>query len=258
MIPIQSTACIELTFAFKATHLRGKPHEYEPRLAIWSTDRDRMPDANPGMGAQFVALKPDAERPGWLKSTARINLPGPLPIATDPLSELCIVVQAKTLSDGHEVKAELAARPYHIRVGQVNVQWYGMLAHLHRHKISHVKLTAPVETLCGFESVVAEHHFEHDTEDKARLYLKQAEKEATRGKLEISCRSTLSHDELDDHVRTAAYACPGGMDPSEYVESCAKAYSGAIKDYVGIYDTMFPEDQGRPFVRAPESTDRRR
>ncbi|MCA1799888.1 MAG: hypothetical protein LC650_01155, partial [Actinobacteria bacterium] len=250
----QESPYLELEFAFDASRLAGQPHEYHPRLAVWSTDRQRMPDAKPGQALQWVQLEEDPEDPRWMFSTAPIRLYGSsLPIAKDPLSELCVVVQAKTLSDGHEIKVEMASRPYHIKVGQVNTQWYGILSHLDKHDLEMVEIDAPVQSLCGFESVVGELDLRKAGDNEAKILLKRAENEATRGALKMTCRYVGPRSDLAKSVRAASSACPGDTSPTAYMKQCEAAYQKSLNDYLREYKHMFPDALGRPFVRRVES-----
>ena len=134
---------LRLSFRLKDVSLAGKPREYDPHLAIWSTDREQMPGADAGRAVAVIPLDRNHE------GVRSIEITDGLPIDADPHADLCITVYANTRETGCSDKLSPADRPNTIRVGQVNMHWFGLLKHLDKSKADALCVSAPVMSLAA-------------------------------------------------------------------------------------------------------------
>lgn len=246
--------------SYDAGQLAGFPDEYAPRVALWSTHQDRMPDATDGMAAVVLNMREDGE--GIWRTTERAQVASAgdaLPIETDPVSECCIIVQAATLSDGHKVHLDRADSPFYIRVGQINLPWYSVLRAMQKRGRSRASISVPVESMCGFESAIGKlqvterrRHPSLSDEDVLHMTLQEASQEASRGNLVIHVDCDAGIQAIGQAVESSRRTMPSGMSPAKYLRMAEAELTAGLKTYQRRYDDMFPVEAGRPFVRYPE------
>lgn len=256
-----SKARLELTLQYDASCLAGYPEEYGPRMLVWSTDRQRMPRATDGMAAQVVPLQ-QLSKSHTMHSSTRGNVVldfehdgRGLPISDNVMAECCILVQACTQSDGHAIDPSLKSNPYHIRVGQVNLQWHSLLSRMCESGRPTLQTRASIQTLCGYESDVSQHDFNAESDESARVFLETAQNEASRGEVIVTLSvkgGAPAIETIRRAVLTANTAMPGGLSPSEHLARIDGIYKKGLNDYMSIYAGCFPKEHGFPFVRSSE------
>ena len=103
-------------------NLAGKPQEFDPFVAVWTTDSEQTQTVVPGKAVDVV----DLDAHGYSKrSVCFRSKDTDFPIR-DPMADICVSLYTRSESDGSNPKAG-KNRPYTVDIGQINIPWHVVL-----------------------------------------------------------------------------------------------------------------------------------
>ena len=100
---------ISLGVYYDPSNLAGKPEEFDPFVAVWTTDVHQAQTITTGTAVDILPLD---ERGQSKRAVSFTNPEGDFPIR-DPMADVCIALYTKTESDGAKLDAGKNSTLYH-------------------------------------------------------------------------------------------------------------------------------------------------